>query len=104
MISSSGNIRRNYIAHNKNDGVSCHGFCTPTLVENVITRNNSLGLFLCEDSGITNYSMIHSNIIVSNEINVGLDFAHETLVSDLRASNTIDGDIEEPLPIKCELM
>lgn len=66
MKKSSGNIRRNYIAKNKNDGVSCHGFCTPILVENVITRNSSLGLFLREDSGLRNYSMIHSNIIVSN--------------------------------------
>lgn len=44
------------------------------LVENLITRNASIGLFIREENGLQEEPVIYSNIIVSNEINVGLEF------------------------------
>jgi hypothetical protein len=104
MVESLGRIRRNFIANNANNGIVCNGQCNPTLVDNLITRNWAIGLFLREDVGLEAQPTIYSNIIVSNEINVGLEFRNENIVTALKSSNTIEGLIEEPKGISCAIM
>jgi hypothetical protein len=66
MVDSLGRIRRNFIANNLNNGIVCNGQCNPTLVDNLITRNSSIGLFIREEVGLQSEPTIYSNIIVSN--------------------------------------
>jgi parallel beta-helix repeat protein len=73
MRQSLAEIRRNYISDNKNNGIVCEESSQPKMLENFITRNHSIGTFLRDQSGGnvsrgTHSSIIHSNIIVNNEI------------------------------------
>ena len=102
LLNSRAQIRRNFISGN-NNGVTCQDFSAPVLIENFLTRNISIGLFFRDKSGLAP-SRIHSNIIISNEINVGLENRHEDLVKELEASNTIDGEVDQPTGLLCALM
>ena len=71
MMQSRGEIRRNFISENKNDGIVCEESSQPKFLENFITRNQGIGMFLRDKSGGnisrgSHESIIHSNIIVNN--------------------------------------
>lgn len=73
MVQSRGEIKKNFISENKNNGIVCEQSSQPKIVENFITRNHSIGAFFRDQSGGnisrgTHDSIIHSNIIVNNEI------------------------------------
>jgi hypothetical protein len=73
MVQSMAEIRRNYLADNKNNGMVCEESSQPKVIENFITRNQSMGAFLRDQSGGnvsrgTHESVIHSNIMVNNEV------------------------------------
>ena len=46
MINSSPDIQNNYIYQNKNNGIVCEQESNPKIIENFITRNESVGLAL----------------------------------------------------------
>ena len=91
LINSRGEMRRNYIYKNNNNGIVCKEFSAPIIVENFLTRNISIGMFLRDKSGMPPLSKIFSNTVISNEINVGLETRNDELVQELTTSNTIDG-------------
>lgn len=74
------------------------------MVENLITRNESIGLFIRSDLGLQSDPIIFSNIIVSNEINVGIEFTNDGLAKNLKLSNTIEGPIHKPESLSCFIM
>ena len=48
-IESYGNIRRNFISENKNNGLVLKNNSLPSVVENFIIRNCSIGLFITDE-------------------------------------------------------
>jgi hypothetical protein len=104
LSNSRGCIRRNYIANNNNNGVVCQFYSAPIFVDNFITRNISIGLFLRDRSGNSPSAKIYSNIIISNEINVGFEIKNDETVKELLTSNTIDGEVDQPTGFMCSVM
>ena len=51
MMQSRAEIRRNFISENKNNGIVCEDSSQPKLIENFITRNESMGAFFRDQSG-----------------------------------------------------
>ena len=86
MMQSRADIRRNFISENKNNGLVCEDSSQPKLLENFITGNHSIGAFLRDQSGGnvsrgSHESIIHSNIVVNNEIEIGLESENTQLIN-----------------------
>ncbi len=73
-----------------------------------MTRNQGIGMFLRDQSGGnisrgSHQSIIHSNIIVNNEVEIGLESQNNRLMNELRDTNTIDGNVEYPEGVGCQI-
>lgn len=71
LTDSHAHVENNYIYENNGSGLACEKKSNPKVVENFITRNGSVGVLLRHESGMKD-SVMHSNIVVSNEIDLGI--------------------------------
>jgi F-box protein 11 len=103
MSSCEAEVQRNHIFSNRNNGIVCEDHSCPTVTENFITRNFGVGLLLRHNSG-KKTSILHSNIIASNEIDAGMQDFDQDLLTRLLKSNTIEKDIYYPEGLPCCIM
>ena len=74
----------------------CEENSFPKIVENVITRNGGVGV-LGRQGSLERESVVHSNVIVSNEVDVSvMKVDSSQLCAELDHSNTIEKEIYSP--------
>jgi F-box protein 11 len=103
LIGSKPDIENNYIYENKSNGLACEKKSNPLIVENFITRNGSAGILLRHESAFKE-SVIHSNLVVSNEIDLGMQEYNQQFIDNFTLSNTIEGQVYYPEGISCQLI
>ena len=96
-------LLKNYVGENRGCGIACEDNSFPRVIENVVMRNGGVGL-LGRQGSLEGESTVHSNVLASNEVDVGLTEYSGSLCQELEHANTIEKEVYYPEGLNCAVM